>query len=92
MEVHPLAPHFNPVHDVLIKAARRYMFHVLSNSDLADEELMTAMAGDEGLMNSRPITYQSFIEDDPEPLTLNHFLFNQVGGQNLLILNRISPE
>ena len=92
MEVHPLAPHFNRVHDALIKAARRSMFHVLSDTDLTDEELMTAMVIAEGLMNSRPITYQSSIADDPEPLTRNHFLSNNVAGQNLLILNCISPE
>ena len=68
------------------------MFHVLSDTDLTDEELMTAMVIAEGLMNSRPITYQSSIVDDPEPLKRNHFLSNNVAGQNLLILNCISPE
>ena len=57
------------------------MFLVLSNADLTDEELMTAMVGAKGQMNSRPITYQSFNVDDPEPLTPNYFLFNQVGSQ-----------
>ena len=68
------------------------MFHVLSDTDLTDKELMTAMVIAEGLMNSRPITYQSSIVDDPEPLTRNHFLSNNVASQNLLILNCISPE
>ena len=77
----PLAPHFNGLHEVLIKAAKRSMVHVLNNADITDEELMTAMVGAEGLMNSRPITYQSSNVDDPEPLTPNHFLFNQVGCQ-----------
>ena len=77
----PAAPHFNGLHEVLIKAAKRAMFHVLNKADLTDEELMTAMVGAEGLLNSRPITYQSSNPDDPEPLTPNHFLFNQVGGQ-----------
>jgi len=57
------------------------MFHVLNKADLTDEELMTAMVGAEGLLNSRPIAYQSSNADDAEPLTPNHFLFNQVGGQ-----------
>lgn len=68
------------------------MFHVLSDTDLTDEELMTAMVGAEGLMNTRPITYQRSIVDDPETLTPNHFLSNNVASQNLLILNSISPE
>ena len=66
----PLAPHFNGLQEVLIKAAKRSMVHALNNADLgSDEELMTAMVGAEGLMNSRPITYQSYNVDDPEPYT-----------------------
>jgi len=38
-------------------------------ADLTDEELMTAFVGAEGLLNSRPITYQSSDVDDEEPLT-----------------------
>ena len=77
----PLAPHLNDLREVLIKAAKRSRvdIDVLNNADLTDEELLTAMVGAEGLMNSRPITYPNV--DDPEPLTPNHFLFNQVGGQ-----------
>ena len=75
----PLAPHLNGLREVLIKAAKRSKVDVLNNADLTDEELLTAMVGAEGLMNSRPITYPNV--DDPEPLTPNHFLFNQVGGQ-----------
>ena len=75
----PLAPHLNGLREVLIKAAKRSKVDVLNNADLKDEELLTAMVGAEGLMNSRPITYPNV--DDPEPLTPNHFLFNQVGGQ-----------
>ena len=77
----PLARHLNSLHEVLIKAAGRSMANVLSNADLTNEELMAAMVGAEALMNSRPITYQSSNEDDPEPLTPDHFLFNQFGGQ-----------
>ena len=33
-------------------------------ADLTDEELMTAIVGAEGLINSRPITYQSSNVDD----------------------------
>ena len=77
----PSAPHFNGVHAVLIKAAKQAMFHIMNKADLTDEELMTAIVGAEGLMNSRPITYQSSNVDDAEPLTPNYFLFKQVEGQ-----------
>ena len=59
------------------------MFHVMNRADLTDGELTTAIVGAEGLLNSRPITYQSSNVDDDEPLTLNQFLFNEVGGQIL---------
>ena len=47
----------------------------------ADKELITACTGAESLINSRPLTYQSANVDDCTPLTPNHFLFGQVGGQ-----------
>ncbi|KAL9979989.1 hypothetical protein ACROYT_G008519 [Oculina patagonica] len=45
------------------------------------EELETAFTGAEALLNSRPLTYQSANPEDDVPLTPNHFLFGQVGGQ-----------
>ena len=50
----PSTPHFNGLHEILVNAAKRVMFCVLSKTDLTDEELMTAIAGAERLMNSRP--------------------------------------
>ena len=41
---------------------------------------MTAFAGAESLINSRPLTYQSANLDDTTPLTPNHFLQGQMGG------------
>jgi len=54
---------------------------ILSNADVYDEELMTAFTGAESLINSRPLTYQSANPDDDIPLTSNHFLHGQSGGQ-----------
>ena len=42
---------------------------------------MTAFTGAEALLNSWPLTYQSANPEDVVPLTPNHFLFGQVGGQ-----------
>ena len=42
---------------------------------------MTAFTGAEALLNSRPLTYQSANPEDDMPLTPNHFLFGQDGGQ-----------
>ena len=41
----PLAPHFEGVHEVMIKAAKKALRAVLGNADVNDEELMTAFVG-----------------------------------------------
>ena len=78
----PLAPHFGGVHEIMIKAAKRAIFAILGSADVNDEELMTAFIGAEALMiNSRPLTHQSANQSDDVPLTPNHFLHGQIGGQ-----------
>ena len=77
----PLAPHFVGVHESMIKAAKRVVVAILSNSDVKNEELITAFTGAEALINSRPLTYHSVSPHDDVPLTPNHFLFGQAGGQ-----------
>ena len=77
----PLAPHFGGVHEIMIKAAKRAIFAILGSADVNDEELMTAFTGAEALINSRPLTYQSANPSDDVPLTPNHFLRGQIGGQ-----------
>ena len=69
----------------MIKAAKRAVYGILSKADVTDEKLMTAFTGAEGLINSRPLTYQSANPADDIPLTPNHFLYGQVGG-------RFAPE
>jgi len=77
----PAAPHFSGVHEVMIKAAKRAISSILGNADINDEELMSAIVGAEGLINSRPLTYQSANPADTIPLTPNHFLHGQIGGR-----------
>ena len=77
----PHAPHFGGAHEIMIKGAKRAVYAILGNADITDEELMTAITGAEALLNSRPLTYQSANPEDDVPLTPNHFLFGQVGGQ-----------
>ena len=38
----------------MIKAAKKAIVAILGNSDVTDEELMTAFTGAEALVNSRP--------------------------------------
>ncbi|XP_064637186.1 uncharacterized protein LOC135493632 [Lineus longissimus] len=77
----PLGPHHGGVHESLIKSAKRAIQAVLGKADITDEELMTAFTGVEALLNSRPLTYQSADPTDNIPLTPNHFLHGQLGGQ-----------
>ena len=51
----------------------------MGNSDVTDEELVTICTGIEGLLNSRPLTYQSSDPRDDVPLTPNHFIHGQMG-------------
>ena len=77
----PLAPHFGGVHEVMIRAAKRAIYAILSEAEVKDEELITAVTGAEGLINSRPLTYQSANPADNVPLTPNHFHHGQLGGE-----------
>ena len=77
----PSAPHFSGVHAIMVKSAKRAINTILSNADITDEELMSAILGAEGLPNSRPLTYQSAHVNDILPLTPNHFLHGQIGGE-----------
>ena len=76
----PLAPHFGGVHETMIKLPKKAIKAILGKADINDEELTTAMIGAEGLINSRPLTYQSANPADDVPLTPNHFLHGQIGG------------
>jgi hypothetical protein len=77
----PAAPHFGGAHEILVKAAKKAIYSVLNDSDINDEDLITIFAEVEGLLNSRPLTYQSADVRDIVPLTTNHFLLGQMGGQ-----------
>ena len=76
----PAAPHFGGVHKIMVKAAEKAIKNILRNANINDEELVTAFVGDEDLINSRPLTYQSSHPAGNAPLTPNHFLYGQLGG------------
>ena len=76
----PATPNFGGVHEIMVKAAKKAIKNILGNVDISDEELMTAFVGAEGLINSRPLTYQLSHPADDVPLTPNHFLYGQLGG------------
>ena len=77
----PSAPHFGGVYETMIKAIKKAISAIQQNADTNDEELLTAFTGAESLINSRPLTYQTANPHDTAPLTSNHFLIGQIGGQ-----------
>ena len=77
----PLASHFSGVHEIMIKAAKKAIYAILGSADITDEELLSAVVGAKGLINCRPLTYQSSDPADLTPLTPNHFLHGQLGGR-----------
>lgn len=69
------SPHFNGLVEIMVKATKRALKTVISEENLTDEILVTALAKIENLMNNRPITYKGNPDArDPEPITPNHFL------------------
>ena len=64
----------------MIKAAKKAIVAILGNSDVTNEELMTAFTGAEALVNSWPLTYQSANPQDKITVTPNHLLHGQIGG------------
>ena len=77
----PHDPHFGGVFETIIKSAKKAIYAILGSAGIMDEELLSAFTGAESLMNLRPFTYQSANLKDSVPLTPNHFLHGQVGGQ-----------
>ena len=75
----PLVPQFSCVHEIMIKAAKKAIYAILNCADITDEELLSAVVGAEGLMNSQPLTYQSTNPTDLSPLMPNHFFCGQFG-------------
>ena len=80
----PGGPHFGGVHEIMVKEAKKAIYAVLGSSDITDEELITVVTGAEGLLNSRPLTFQTANVKDGVPLTPNPFLYGQIGGQFVL--------
>ena len=80
----PYASNFAGVHEVMVRAMKRALKHILTNSDISDEELVTALVKAEGLLNSRPITACEDDVQDGTCLTPNHFLIGRVDPCNIL--------
>ena len=80
----PYASNFAGVHEVMVRAMKRALRHILTNSDTSDEELVTALTKSESLLNSRPITVCEDELDGNGALTPNHFLVGRIDPCNVL--------
>ena len=65
----------------MIKAAKKAIYAILYCADITDRELLSAVVGFEGLMNSRPLTCQSTNPSDLTPLTPQSFPSRPVRGE-----------
>ncbi len=71
----PYASHYGGVFERLVGAAKASLYQVLpSHLSLSWEQLLTALAVVEGILNARPLAYTSSDAQDCAPLTPNHFL------------------
>ena len=73
----PLAPHFGGVREKIIQTAKRNLLIILGSQQLKTETFQTIVTETEGILNSRPITYVSFDNNDEEALTPNHFILRR---------------
>ena len=75
------APHFDGVFKIKIKSAKPAVYDQFKSPEINDGELLSAFADAESLIYSRPLTYQSADAPVVSPITPNHFLLGQLGGQ-----------
>ena len=70
----PLASHFGGAWERLIRSVRRVLSSLHSEATFSEEGLITLFAEVESIINSRPLTPISFVEDFDRPLTPNDLL------------------
>ena len=68
-----IVPHFGGVWEKIIQTAKRTLLIILGSQQLKAETFQTIVTETEGILNSRPITYVSFGNNDEKALTPNHF-------------------
>ncbi|XP_048253302.1 uncharacterized protein LOC125381119 [Haliotis rufescens] len=73
----PLSPHQGGIYESLIKQVKRSLKVIIGQQILSWNELSTAFAEVKGLLNARPLYYTAQDPNDPQALTLNHFLLGR---------------
>ena len=70
----PLASHFGGSWERLIRSVRKILTSITSQTTFTEEGLTTLFVEVEGILNSRPLTPVSFLEEIKRPLTPNDVL------------------
>jgi hypothetical protein len=71
----PYASHYGGVFERMIRAAKEALYHALpEHMTLSLEQLATAFAQVQGILNARPLSYTT-TDGDLTPITPNHFLY-----------------
>ena len=79
------APHFNGLVERIVQSAKRALNPLLKDKVLSDEDLVTAFAMVEEVINNRPIAWRGQPDaKDPEPVTPAHFMLKGRIGESLL--------
>ena len=69
------APHFNGLMERFVQAAKKALRPVLKDKLITDEDLATAFALCEEVINNRPLAWRGNPDHrDPEPITAAHFM------------------
>ncbi len=79
------APHFNGLVERIVQSAKRALGPILKDTVLTDEDLTTAIAMIEEVINNRPIAWRGQPDArDPESITPAHFTLKGRIGESLL--------
>ncbi|XP_062713378.1 uncharacterized protein LOC134290293 [Aedes albopictus] len=70
----PAAPHMGGIWERLVRSVKAVLAELDDGRSLSDEVLETVLAEAERMINSRPLTFVSKDNMEPEALTPNHFL------------------
>ena len=73
----PIAPHFGGLWERIIQTEKRNLPIILGSQQLKAETFQTIVTETEGILNSRPITYVSSVNNDEEAPTPKHFILRQ---------------